>query len=127
MQQHGNIFRTNDLLVEGVNKLSKLWEIAKNDMKVADKSLIWNNDLLDALETDNLLRLACVTLTSAAKRTESRGAHFRADFPKRDDSNWLVHSLVSMGENGEINHSTRPVRLENAENTISFPPEERGY
>ena len=127
MQQHGNIFRTNDLLVEGVNKLSKLWEIAKNDMKVADKSLIWNNDLLDALETDNLLRLACVTLTSAAKRTESRGAHFRADFPKRDDKNWLVHSLVSMSENGEINHSTRPVRLENAENTISFPPEERGY
>ena len=127
MQQHGNIFRTNDLLVEGINKLAHIWQIAKNDMKVMDKSMVWNNDLLDALETDNLLRLASVTLTSASKRTESRGAHFRADFPKRDDKNWLVHSLVSMNENGEIQHSTRPVSLENAEKTLSFPPEERGY
>ena len=127
MQHHGSIFRTDDLLAEGVHKLSNLWKIAKNDMKVADNSLIWNNDLLDALETDNLLRLASVTLTSALKRTESRGAHFRADFPKRDDEHWLTHSLTSMNENGEIQHSTRPVRLENTEKTISFPPEERGY
>lgn len=127
MQQYGNIFRTNELLTQGINKLSGLWQIAKSDMKVADKSMIWNNDLLDALEADNLLRLASVTLTSASKRTESRGAHFRADFPKRNDKDWLVHSLVSMGENGEIQHSTRQVKLENAEKTLSFPPEERGY
>jgi|CXWL01.1.fsa_nt_gi succinate dehydrogenase / fumarate reductase flavoprotein subunit len=127
MQHHGSIFRTDDLLKEGVHKLSNLWKIAKFDMQVSDNSLIWNNDLLDALETDNLLRLACVTLTSALKRTESRGAHFRADFPKRNDEDWLAHSLTSMNENGEIHHSTRPVRLENSEKTISFPPEERGY
>ena len=127
MQQHGNIFRTSELLADGVSKLANLWQIAKNDMKVADKSMVWNNDLLDAMETDNLLHLASVTLTSASKRTESRGAHFRADFPKRDDQNWLVHSLVSMSENGEIRHSTRPVTLENSEKTLSFPPEERGY
>ena len=127
MQHHGSIFRKQDLLAEGVSKLSNLWEIAKNDMQVADNSLIWNNDLLDALETDNLLRLASITLTSALKRTESRGAHFRADFPKRDDVNWLTHSLASMNDSGEIKHSIRPVRLERLEPQISFPPEERGY
>ncbi len=127
MQHHGSIFRTNDILKEGVDKLAKLWDLAAFDMKVTDKSLVWNNDLLDAMETDNLLRLALVTLTSALNRTESRGAHFRADFPRRDDENWLAHSLVLLDENGKTQHSTRPVRLENSEKTLSFPPEERGY
>lgn len=127
MQEYGNIFRKADLLECGAKKLSALWEVARNDLQVSDSSLIWNNDLLDALETDNLLRLAIVTIDSALNRKESRGAHFRADFPKRDDTNWLAHSLVSMDENGKTAIRKRPVRLESLEPEISFPPEERGY
>lgn len=127
MQSHGSIFRTHDLLAEGVEKLGNLWKILGSDVQVSDNSLVWNNDLLEALETDNLLRLAMVTMSSALNRSESRGAHFRADFPKRDDENWLAHSLVSLNENGQITITKRPVRLENEEKTISFPPEERGY
>ena len=127
MQSHGSIFRKHDVLAEGVEKLGNLWKILGSDVQVGDNSLVWNNDLLEALETDNLLRLAMVTINSALNRTESRGAHFRADFPKRDDENWLAHSLVSLNENGQITINKRPVRLENEEKTISFPPEERGY
>ncbi len=127
MHEYGNIFRTRELLEKGNKKLGDLWQIMNNDLKIADNSLIWNNDLLDAVETDNLLRLAIATLNSALNRTESRGAHFRADFPKRDDENWLVHSLVSLNEAGKVSLAVRPVRLENEEKTISFPLEERGY
>ena len=126
MQNHGSIFRTHDLMLQGVSKLADLWRDF-GDIKVADNSLIWNNDLLDALETDNLLTLASVTMASALNRTESRGAHFRADFPKRDDKNWLSHSLAALDSNGKIILSSRPVRLKTIEQGISFPPEERGY
>lgn len=126
MQHHGSIFRTHDLLLQGVSKLADLWRDL-SAIKVADNSLIWNNDLLDALETDNLLRLASVTMASALNRTESRGAHFRADFPKRDDKEWLNHSLVSLDNSGKTIISNRPVRMENTEKNLSFPPEERGY
>jgi succinate dehydrogenase / fumarate reductase flavoprotein subunit len=127
MQHHGSIFRTHDLLLEGVQKLTKLWQVMQNDIQIADKSLIWNNDLFDALETENLLSLAISALTSALNRTESRGAHFRADFPKRDDKNWLAHSLVAMSVDGKTTITTRPVRIENDDKTLSFPPEDRGY
>lgn len=127
MQNHGSIFRNAELLAGGREKLQKLWEIAQNDIKISDKSLMWNNELLEALETDNLLRLAMVTLTSAENRKESRGAHFRDDFPTRDDENFLSHSLVSMDDTGKITCSTRPVILENAEKNLSFPPEERKF
>ena len=127
MQNHGSIFRSAELLASGREKLQKLWEIARNDIKISDKSLMWNNELLEALETDNLLRLAMVTLASAENRKESRGAHFRDDFPNRDDANFLSHSLVSMDDAGKITCSTRPVILENAGKTLSFPPEERKF
>jgi len=127
MQAHGSIFRNKELLETGLKKLQNLWEIAQSDMRVSDNSMIWNNELLDAMEADNLLRLALVTLNSANHRHESRGAHFREDFPKRDDENFLSHSLVSMSENSEIKYTTRPVRLESTDKTTYFPPEERGY
>lgn len=119
MQQHCNIFRTKELLDSGVAKLSQLWKILQNDLQVLDKSLIWNNDLLEAIEVNNLLCLAMVTLTSALDRTESRGAHFRNDFPKRDDKNWLVHSIAKFREDGIIELTKREVRIAN------FLPEER--
>ncbi len=127
MQNHGGIFRNHELLAEGIEKLDELWELAANDLQIADKSLIWNNDLLDALETDNLLRLGMVTLASALARSESRGAHFRADYPVRDDENWLAHSLASMDESGKITLSTCQVSLNGGSPETSFPPEERGY
>jgi succinate dehydrogenase / fumarate reductase flavoprotein subunit len=127
MQHHGNIFRHQELLASGIEKLQNLWEIANNNLKISDRCLIWNNELLDALETDNLLRLAMVTLTSAANRCESRGAHFRDDFPQRDDEKFLAHSLIYMNDKGKFTYSTRPVRLKNMEGNLSFPPEKRGY
>jgi len=127
MQEHGNIFRNAELLEKGIEKLQILWEIVQNDMRISDRSLMWNNELLDALETDNLLRLALSTLTSAANRCESRGAHFREDFPKRDDEKFLAHSLVAVDADGKTSFSTRPVRLGSVAENLSFPPEERGY
>ena len=73
MQAHANIFRTHDLLAEGQRQLHALWDVLKGDLRVGDRSLIWNNDLIDALEADNLLRLATATIASAIHRTESRG------------------------------------------------------
>ncbi len=127
MQEYGSIFRNSELLEKGVRKLADLWQIAGNDLKISDNSMIWNNDLLDALETENLLRLAIVTINSAEKRKESRGAHFRADFPQRDDDNWLAHSLASMDESGRVEIRKCKVRLESLEPEISFPPEAREY
>lgn len=124
MQNHGNIFRTHDILEKGINKLKNLWHTTQNEMTVFDKSMIWNNELIDALEVSGLLSLAMVTLVSADNRNESRGAHYREDFPERDDKNWLVHSLVSIEESGNVSFSTAPVRIKN---TLNFPPEKREY
>ena len=125
MQHHAAIFRTQALLDQGKEKLAQLWQAFGDDLQVADKSLLWNTDLLEALETDNLLRQSTAAMASAAARTESRGAHWREDFPTRNDGAWLTHSLAFVGESGEVRTSTRPVRLTAAEDAPSFPPEER--
>jgi len=131
MQTHANIFRTPELLAEGQKKLRDLWGHMQHDLHVADKSLIWNNDLLDALETDNLLRQATITVAAALARAESRGAHFREDYPKRNDADWLKHSLGFVDDEGNVRLQTRPVRLTGEEpkthTPISFPPEDRVY
>ena len=131
MQNYASIFRTEELLVEGARELHDLWAMMQSELCVADKSLIWNNDLIDALETDNLMRQATATMTSAYQRCESRGAHWRQDFPARDDVNCLAHSICFIDDNGSSRFMIRPVRL-HAEDTesktlISFPPEERAY
>ena len=111
--------------------MRELWNVMQHELHVADTSLIWNNDLLDALETDNLLRQATTAISSAGARTESRGAHWREDYPKRDDTGWLKHSLASIDDNGNVRTSERPVRLSYEEpktkEVCSFPPEERVY
>jgi succinate dehydrogenase / fumarate reductase, flavoprotein subunit len=131
MQQHASIFRTGELLSAGQRQLTQLWNVMQNDLRVADRSMIWNNDLLDAIETDNLLRLATATMASASARTESRGAHWREDHPTRNDTQHLNHTLCFVGSDGNTRLQTREVRLVGEEpqthTPISFPPEIRVY
>ncbi len=131
MQHHASIFREAHLLAEGQKKLRDLWSLYQSDLRVADNSLIWNNDLVEALELDNLMRQATATLHSATMRTESRGAHWREDHPTRDDAQWLAHSLCFVDDSGNARLTTRPVRLEGKEpqtqEPISFPPQARAY
>ncbi|PVU89961.1 hypothetical protein BB559_004849 [Furculomyces boomerangus] len=92
MQEHASVFRTQDVLDEGVEKMKKVSESFAN-IRIEDRSLIWNTDMLEALELRNLLTNANQTIISAANRKESRGAHSREDYPERDDVNWMKHTL----------------------------------
>jgi succinate dehydrogenase / fumarate reductase flavoprotein subunit len=96
-------------------------------ISVKDKSLIFNTDLMEALEFDNLIRQAMITLESANSRKESRGAHAREDYPSRDDSNYMKHTL-SWQNGNEIKINYRPVKLSTLTNDVqTFPPKERVY
>ncbi len=110
MQEHCPVFRTGAVLAEGQKKLQAAWK-KRDDLGVQDRSLIWNTDLVETLELDNLLAQAVVTIDSAANRKESRGAHAREDFPDRDDKNWLKHTAVWLGEDGKTRIDTRPVHM----------------
>ncbi|MFO0389852.1 MAG: succinate dehydrogenase flavoprotein subunit [Alphaproteobacteria bacterium] len=131
MQTHAGIFRTYDLLEEGQQKLRQLWKKMQEDLLISDTSRIWNNEMVGALETDNLLRQATVAIACALERTESRGAHWRQDYPARDDTEWLTHSLGAVDDNGNVRHSTTKVRMNYTEPKTqkikSVPPEDRVY
>ncbi len=123
MDRYAGVFRTEAMLTEGINTLSALHTRAQH-AALHDHGLVWNNDLLEALELENLLLQAQATLHSARYRTESRGAHYREDFPTRNDGEWLYHSLVTQ----DMRLSKRNVRLTPLSNDVpSFPPEIRGY
>jgi succinate dehydrogenase / fumarate reductase flavoprotein subunit len=127
MQDHCAVFRTADVLEEGLHKIGDVGQ-SLGDLGVTDRSMIWNTDLLDALELDNMIGQAEVTLRSALYRTESRGAHAREDYPERDDRNWLVHTLAWRGEDGRVRRGSRPVHLLPLSNEVqAFPPGERVY
>jgi succinate dehydrogenase / fumarate reductase flavoprotein subunit len=127
MQDHCSVFRTAGVLEEGLRKMNAVTD-AFGDIAVADRSLIWNTDLVEALELDNLIRQAAVVLESALYRTESRGAHAREDFPERDDQNWLKHTLAWQDGDGKIRLGDRPVHLHPLSNEVqAFPPAERVY
>jgi len=112
MQKHAAVFRDNALLSEGVEQMTKV-NARMADVHVTDKSLIWNTDLIETLELDNLLAQAMVTITSAEARKESRGAHMHEDYPDRDDENWMHHTTATFdgwaGKGGTVTLGGRPV------------------
>ena len=128
MQRHCAVFRDGPLLDEGLGKLDNVIATMRADLAVTDRSMIFNTDLVEALELDNMLAQASVSLHSAVGRTESRGAHAREDFPKRDDQNWLRHTLCWLDDAGEVRLDFRPVHLQPLSNDIStIPPGKRVY
>jgi succinate dehydrogenase / fumarate reductase flavoprotein subunit len=128
MQSNCAVFRTGEILAEGQKLIREVWA-GRNDLKTADRSMIWNSDLVETLEFDNLLAQAVVTLDSAANRTESRGAHAREDHPERDDKTWLKHTRIWLDrETGKTRFDYRPVHLAPLSNDVqSFPPTKRVY
>ena len=126
MQSKCAVFRTAKTLKEGVEEIKKPFN-GMQSISVKDKSLIFNTDLMEALEFDNLIRQAMTTLESANSRKESRGAHAREDYPSRDDSNYMKHTL-SWQNGNEIKINYRPVKLSTLTNDVqTFPPKERVY
>jgi succinate dehydrogenase / fumarate reductase, flavoprotein subunit len=127
MQTHAAVFRNSKTLAEGVGKMRKVWD-GMDDMSVSDHSLIWNSDLMEALELQNLMGNAMTTMVGAEARHESRGAHAHDDYPERDDSEWMKHTLAWCGDDGTVRLDYRPVKMRTLTNEVSvFPPKKRVY
>ncbi len=127
MQSHAAVYRNSESLKEGVSKMQGLWS-GMADMQVSDRSLIWNSDLVEALEFDNLMGNAMTTMVSAENRHESRGAHAHDDFPDRDDNEWMKHTLAWCDPQGKVDLGYREVKMQTLTNEVPvFPPKKRVY
>ncbi len=127
MQKHAAVFRTEENLQEGVTKMKDIFN-SFEDVKIKDRGLIWNSDLVEALELDNLRSQAVVTIESALNRKESRGAHAREDFKERNDKDWMKHSISFVDGKGGVKFDYRDVSLKPMTNEVqSFPPKKRVY
>jgi len=127
MQNHAAVFRTGETLEQGIVALRSCFA-SFADVRVTDRSLIWNTDLIETLELDNLLGQAMVTIMGAAQRHESRGAHAREDFPDRDDGRWLKHTLAWIDSRGSVRFGARPVRLQTLTTDVeTIAPKARTY
>ena len=127
MQKHAAVFRTGDSMQEGVDKMNSIFA-SFQDLGLSDRSLIWNTDLVEALELDNLLLQAQATIQSALNRTESRGGHAREDYPERDDDNWMKHTLSWVDDRGNVSFDYRPVHMYTLSDECEvIPPKKRVY
>jgi succinate dehydrogenase / fumarate reductase flavoprotein subunit len=127
MQAHAAVFRTGESLQEGITKLERVFA-SFADVQVSDRSLIWNTDLVETLELDNLLLQAMGTIKSAANRKESRGAQAREDYPERDDVNWMKHTLCWVDARGNVSFDYKPVTMSTLTSEVDpIPPKARTY
>ncbi len=127
MQNYAAVFRTGESLQEGCKRMAEVYK-SFEDVSVSDRSLIWNSDLVETLELENLLGNAVATIESAINRLESLGAHAREDFPERDDDNWHKHSLAWVGKDGKVKLDYRPVHMYTLTDEMEvIPPKARVY
>jgi succinate dehydrogenase flavoprotein subunit len=127
MQADAAVFRTGETLAEGVEKIRQI-RASFSDVRVSDRSLVWNSDLVETFELQNLLGQALATIVAAENRQESRGAHAREDFPERDDAQWQKHSLCWVGDEGQTRIDYRPVHMYTLDDEVEVvPPKKRVY
>nr|CAA6823522.1 MAG: Succinate dehydrogenase flavoprotein subunit (EC [uncultured Thiotrichaceae bacterium] len=127
MQKHAAVFRTGESMQEGVDKMNSIYQDFKN-VKVEDRGMVWNSDLMETLELANLLECAQPSIQGGLHRTESRGAHAREDYPDRNDDEWMKHTLAWVDEDGQCNIDFRPVHTYTLTDEVEYiKPKKRVY